>query len=265
MRIWSTTSWQQLWNLDVPKQCMALTFTDEDRLLLGAQKNNHFMMWDLRDGSLRDTADWTQCLEQRSARLFRRPVTAAFCMDINLLAVVYRGQDILLWDLENDSLYDRYNKQTGAGSWPDKRICDPGVRSLIFSQASNASLLASAYVDGDLVLLDTSEGVVKETTLAYAHILAYSANGRTLASDDPSGTIQLFEFGILKLIYRINSAEYGIQGLAFSGDSQRLLDIRGSQCRVWDSTVLVRQEVDEAVSDTICVSTTTGDQLGQSC
>ena len=255
VRVWNTSSWEQIWSLDAPKQCMALAFTDEDRLLLGAQKNNHFMMWDLSDGSLRDSADWTQCLEDQSSHLFRRPVAAAFCMDTNLLAIGYRGQDILLWDLENDTLHDTYNKQTGAGPKPDKAIVHPGVRSLIFSQAVNANLLAATYVDGDLILFDISEGVVRETTVAFAHILACSEDGLTLASGDPSGTVKLFEFESLKLLYKINSAEYGIQGLAFSGDSQHLLDIRGSQCRVWDPTVLIRQEMDEEVSDTVSVST----------
>lgn len=59
----------------------------------------------------------------------------------------------------------------------------------------------------------------------------------------------------MRLLHRINSGDYVIKALAFSGDSHCLLDIRGSECRVWDPTVLVRQDTDEENSDTISVST----------
>lgn len=44
-----------------------------------------------------------------------------------------------------------------------------------------------------------------------------------------------------------------------TGDGHRLLDIRGSQCRVWDPTVLAREDVDEENSATISVSTAAQD------
>lgn len=258
IRVWNASSWDLLWTFAAPQQCMTLVLIDEDSLLLGALRNNRLMIWEVYDGTLRDSSDWTQCLQGQPAHLFRRPVTAAFCEEPNLLAIVYRGQDILIWDIESDSLCNTYSKESGARSPTTSagttRAC-PGVRSLIFGIDMNASLLAASYGDGDLVLFDTFEGLVKETTVAYAHILARTSNGRTLATGDPSGTIQLFDFETLKLLYRINSSEHGIQGLAFSGDNHRLLDVRGSQCRVWDPTVLLRQEAGEETSDTVSVST----------
>lgn len=254
VQIWDVTSWQQLTIFDISQQCISLAFTDEDRLLLGALKNNQLMIWDLTTCLLRDSADWTLDIEGQRAHAFHRPTSAAISIELGFLAVVYRGQDILLWDLERDTLYETYGKETGARSMGGK-VTNATVWSLVFSTAPAATLLAAAYSDGDLVLFDTSEGTVKEMTLANAQILAGSPNGRTLASGDSSGTIKLFDFETLKLLYRISSEEYGIKSLAFSGDSHRLLDIRGSQCRVWDPTVLVRQDIDEEHSDTVSIST----------
>lgn len=253
VQIWEVTSWQQLKKFDIPQQCISLTFTDEDRLLLGALKNNQLMIWDLTTCLLRDSVDWTQDIDGQRVHAFRRPTSAAFSIELGLLAIVYRGQDILLWDLEREALYETYGKETGARSVGGKAT-NATVWNLVFSTAPAATLLAAAYSDGDLVLFDTSESTVKEMTLANAQILACSPNGRTLASGDSSGTIKLFEFETLKLLYRIGSEEYGIKSLAFSGDSHRLLDIRGSQCRVWDPTVLVRQDVDEEYSDSVSIS-----------
>lgn len=250
--LWDTFSWQELWKFSITSLCMSMAFTDSDRLLLGALKNNELMIWDLTSGALRDSADWTQDLEGQRAHAFRRPTAAEFCMDQSLLAVIYRGQDILLWDLERDAMYATFAKETPDG----EKLTNTTVTSLAFSNAPDANLLAVAYWDGDLLLFDTSDGSIKERTLANAQILVSSPNGRTLATGGSAGTIQLFDFETLKLLYRISSDDYGIKSLAFSGDSHRLLDIRGSQCRVWDPMALARQDADEETSDTVSVSTT---------
>jgi WD40 repeat protein len=260
VRIWDINSWEQLWSFDIAHYCLSLAFTDNDKLLLGALRNNQLIFWDLTSGDLTDSTDWTKELGGKSSHAFRLPTAAAFCMRLGLLAIVYRNQDILIMDLEYDTLYDTYGKDgkdgkdVGTVRAPSKGA-NATVWDLLFSPAPTATLLAAAYSDGDLVLFDTSEGRVRETALANAQTLACSPDGRTLASGDSSGTIQLFEFETLKLLYRINSEEHGIKSLAFSSDSHRLLDIRGSHCRVWIPVALVRQDADDEVSDTISVST----------
>ena len=256
VRIWDIGSWAQLWEFKTSQQCLSLALIEEDQILLGALKNNNLAIWDLAEGTLRDTADWTRDLEGPQSHAYRRPVAAAFCIESCLLAVVYRGQDILLWDLERDALHDTYSK-AGSSTKSAKVDVSAGVTGgLVFSATPSATLLAAAYSDGDLVLFDTSEGTVTDKTLVNAQTLACSPDGRTLASGDSSGTIQLFDFETLRLLYRINSDEYCIRELAFTGDSHHLLDIRGSECRVWDPMVLVRQDGDDENSDTVSVSTT---------
>ena len=252
--LWDVISWQQLWEFDISQQCISIAFADEDRLFLGALKNNHLIIWDLTTGLVRDSADWTLGLDGEQAHAMRRPIVASFCMELSLLAIVYRGQDILLWDLERDTLYATYDK--AGANVSGKTAKNAGVMSLIFGAGTNATLLAVAYSDGDLVLFDVFENTVKEKVLANAQNLAASPDGRTLACGNSSGTIQLFDFETLKLIYRIDSDEFSIiKSLAFSGDSHRLLEIRGSQCRVWDPMVLVRSDVDEEISDASSVLT----------
>ena len=253
VRIWDMSLWEEVWKFDLPQLCLSILLMEEEQLLLGALRNNCLMIWDLTDGVLRDTAIWIEDNPQSQAS--RRPIAAAFGIESSLLAVIYRGQDILIWDLERDALHDTYCKEYGARSPGGNSKAQSGATSVVFSAAPSSTLLAAAYSDGDLVLFDTSDGTVRETALANAHTLASSPDGRTLASGNSSGTIQLFDFDTLKLLYRISLEEYGIKELAFSGDSHRLLDIRGSQCRVWDPTVLVRQDVDDDNSDTISVST----------
>ena len=255
VRIWDAVSWEQVWEFKTAQQCMALALMEEDQFLFGALKNNNLAIWDLAEGTLRATAEWTLDLEGPQSQAYRRPITASFCMESCLLAVVYRGQDILLWDLDRNELHDTYNK-AGSSTKNAKVDVSAGVTGgLVFSATPNETLLAAAYSDGDLVLFDILEATVREKVLVNAQTLACSPDGRTLASGDSSGTIQLYDFESLRLLYRIRSDEYCIRELAFTGDSHRLLDIRGSECRVWDPIILVRQDNDEENSDTLSVST----------
>lgn len=255
VRMWDTTAWEQLWKFNVATLCMSVAFIEDEQLLLGALRNNQLMVWDLGTGNLRDSADWTRDLEGTNANAFRRPILADFSVEQGLLAIVYRGQDIMLWDLERDALHEAYCKETGARPRDEAPRTSAGAIGLVFSLALTAALLAVSYSDGDLVLFDIYEGNVVATTVANAQRLASSADGRTLACGNSSGTVQLFDFETLKLLYTIKSEDYGIQALAFSGDSHRLLDIRGVQCRVWDPPVLVREDPEEVNSDTVSVST----------
>ena len=257
IRLWDVESWQQLWQQDIPRDCLSLCFADEDRLLLGALRNNELMIWECASGVLTDVADWTENDDGQQNHAYRRPTTAAVCAESSLLAVVYRGQDILIWDIESNSLYDTYAKETGSSRNPstNSNVKAFVTGGLVFSTDPSTTLLAASYSDGDLVLFETTEGIVKEKTLANAQILASSPNGRTLAAADSAGRIQIFDFETLRLLHCISADDYGTKALTFSGDNSRLLDIRGSECRVWDPTALLRpDEVDEN-SDTVSVLT----------
>lgn len=255
MCLWDTLSWEQVWELKTPQRCMSLTIFEEHQLLLGALEDNSLVVWDLAEGAIRDTTNWTQELEAEPSLAFCRPLAAAFCTESRLLAVLYRGQALLLWDLDRNELHDTYSKAGSSTKNVNLRGYNGVTGALVFSATPNGTLLAAAYSDGDLVLFDILEGTARETALVNAQTLACSPDGRTLASCDSSGTIQLFDFESLKPFYRIKSGDYCIRKLAFSGDGYRLLDIGKSECRVWDPMVLVRQDGDDENRDTRFVST----------
>ena len=113
------------------------------------------------------------------------------------------------------------------------------------------SLLAAAYQSGDLVLMNPIDRSVQVSVIADAQTLACTPDGRTLASGDAAGTIQLFDFESLKLLYRMSHWGHGVRAMAFSSDSLQFVDIRGPQCNVWEPPILVRQHTDEGNSDTV--------------
>ena len=171
IRLWDCDSWQELWQHDISRDCLALSFADEDRLLLGALRDNHIMIWNCTNGDLTDAADWTTDEDGQSNRAYRRPTSAALCVESSLLAVVYRGQDILVWDIESNAIYDTYAKETGANRYhrATTNVKAFVTGGLVFSSDPSMTLLAASYSDGDLVVFDIIEGVVKEKTLGRTH------------------------------------------------------------------------------------------------
>ena len=257
IRLWDVESCQELWHQDLTRDCLSLSFVDEDRLLLGALRNNQLVVWDCTDGSLSDSTDWTEDTEEPANHAYRRPTSAAICVSSSLLAVAYRGQDILVWDIESNVRYDTYGKETGARR-TNHQITGPKAfvtGGLAFSRDPNATLLAAAYSDGELVVFELIEGIVQEKTLANAQMITSSPNGRTLATADSTGRIQIYDFETLRLLHCISAGDYVIKSLAFSGDNSRLLDIRGSECRVWDPPALMRPDDVDDNSDTVSVVT----------
>jgi WD40 repeat protein len=262
IRIWDLNRWSELFHFTISSMCLSLTFAEEDMLLFAAIKNNELMCWDIANGGvLRETpTNWTIDLDEQSALHYRQPTLASFSPQQNLLAVVYRGEDILLWDFERDRIHDMYEKETGSRLHGSNKVSDGSttVWGLVFSTVADSMLLAASYSDGDLVIYDTIDGTVKEfLTGVNAQRISCSPDGRTLACADSQGNIQLFDLETFKPLYRLQFDGDAIspRALAFTSDNHRLIDIRANQCRLWDPIVLLRQDMDDENSDTVSVST----------
>jgi len=227
--VWDVTSGTTLWSFNIPHRCLSLAFTDQDRLLLGALSNNCVTTCDMATGIVREIAGWKEVLSTH-AYASQPPISAKFNPDATLLAVLYRGKAIALWDLKLDGEYAIFSPGAGA-----QVIC------VAFSNANNKYFVAS-YLDGELVLFDMSEFQVVRRTFANAKVMTCSPDGRTLACGDLRGNISIFDFEGLELLYRIRT-DVCIQQLEFSGDGRCLLDMREWQCHIWSPEVLLRSDL----------------------
>ncbi|KAI5381161.1 hypothetical protein J4E82_000361 [Alternaria postmessia] len=261
VKVWNVTDWTEMFRFTIPVMCLSLAFSGEDMLLFAATKKNELMCWNLANGGVQeDVADWTIEFDEQSSLQSKQPTLAVFCPQQSLLAVVYRGEDIVLWDYERDRVFDLYDKETGSTLHGPMKVSDGSttVWSIQFSTLKDETLLAAAYSDGDLVIYDTLHGTVRDLIVGVnAQKLSCSPDGRTLACADSLGTIQLFDMETVKLLYRLEFEGDAIapRTLAFTSDNHRIIDIRANQCRLWDPAVLLRQDIDDENSDTISVST----------
>ncbi|KAI0911092.1 hypothetical protein F4823DRAFT_326306 [Ustulina deusta] len=262
VRVWNLNSSEQVISFRVLAVCMSIAFLEDDEMLLIAAKNNSIMYWDIPNNVSRgEPIDWTRDLLENDPQLYaRRPTIAAFSSEQNLLAIIYRGEDILLWTLDGEQVYDMYEKNNGSCRYESTKLADGSttVWAIAFSSTLEHNLLVAAYSDGDVVIYDTDSGEPRGSLDGInAQTIACSPDGRTLATADSQGTISLFDLRTLKFIYRLRFDVDAVRTkkLAFTSDNLRLLDIRGKQFSVWDPTVLLRQEFEDENSDTISCST----------
>ena len=257
VRIWNTMTGEQVFETQTSAQPLALSISENDSNLMAAVEDDHLLTWDIASGRKEGIVHWHETLQGHAApNPTCAPTVAAFSRELTLLGVVYCSQPILIWDLEHDSVLGYCEKASPANAGGS--VVNTAVVDLVFNPIPATSLLAAAYQDGDLVLFDPVKGSIVETVKAEAQKLASSPGGRTLATGNASGTIQVYDFETLRLIYRISSrGKFEIKSLAFSSDGLQFVDIRGSQCNVWEPSVLVRQFADEEHSDSDAISTAT--------
>ena len=239
---------------EVTHEPLSLLFVEKETVLMALTRGNTMYSWEIPSGNLKNL-----CLGQNpfedEVESFRRPLTCATCSaDLGMVAVVYRGRPICLFDLDYDMFFGYCSKEPLVDQ-EGSNLADSGVTpvlDLVFNSNPDISLLVAAYIDGDLALYDPCELTLLIIIQADATVLACSPNGRTLATGSSDGTIQLYEFETLRLLYRIQADDYAIRAITFSSDSLRFVDVRGPQCSVWEPSVLVRNEGSEteSMSDT---------------
>lgn len=255
VRVWSPANGLELACFRLPARCACMAFAEDDTILSVATKQNQLVEWDLdAHAFVRDEPiSWDADLPERMRG--RELVNGWLSPGTGLLAALYRGYDLVLWDCADKSFYDTYEQQTGSvqmfGSHLEARGW-PTVLAAVFSQAADPGLLAALYDDGDLVVFDVEAGtpIAVNTERVYCPVLASSHNGRTLASVDKLGSLTLFEFKTLRLLYRARLGQPDtIPGyLAFTSDDLRVVEIHLARCRVCEPPVLRADGIHNHVS-----------------
>ncbi|KAL2842498.1 hypothetical protein BJX68DRAFT_270673 [Aspergillus pseudodeflectus] len=242
-RVWNIKSGQLVHSFPSPPRPLGLEF-DGGRLLV-ASGSNYFATWDLEQDAL------PECVQKSWSETYPSdtmsptpprgsPCALALSTSHRLLAVAYSGQSIALWDMKEDVYAGSCGKKH-----PNGETSTHVVTALAFNANPDISLLAVAYLDGDLALLDPFADEQLECFRANCQTLCSSPNGRLLAAGGANGIINIYEFDTLKVLYQVKSSSTYIKQLAFAKDSMLLADIRGAQCTVWEPEALLREPIRE--------------------
>ena len=248
IRIWDTFRGETIYKFHTLQRFIDLAF--DKSLLLAASSKNHLASWDLdKAGAQQPDRPWNDSGERTTPRSNRTPCAISIAVGHRMLAIAHSGQPITLWDLEEDRYYGSCGKKLASGE-----TSTHVVTALVFNPNSNIGLLVASYLDGELVLIDPFDDQELENFRAHCHTLAASPDGRLLAGGAGGGTIQIYEFDTLRLLYRVTSSNFYIKQLAFSRDGLQFSDIRGSHCNVWEPAVLLGESVGDESSESTSTS-----------
>ena len=248
IRIWDTSTGETIHKFHAPQRFMDLAF--DQNCLIAASWKNYIASWDLdNSGAQKPNRHWSDSGEFLDTRLDRKPCAISIAVSHKMMAVAYSSRPIILWDIEEDAYYGSCGKKLASGETSTHM-----VTAIVFNPNPNIGLIASSYLDGELVLIDPFNDQELKSFRADCHTLAASPDGRLLAGGAGGGTVQVYEFDTLQLLYRVKSSNVYIKQLAFSRDSLRFSDIRGSHCNVWEPTVLLRDSFGDSSSQGTLIS-----------
>lgn len=247
-KVWDIKSGEVLHSFTSPQRPVDIEF--DGGMLLVASDKNYLARWNLEsDAAAKQEKPWGDSPEPRSTPLRRPPCAVAVSVSHKMIAIAYSEQPIALWDMEEDAYFGSCGKKLSSGETSTHVVV-----ALAFNPNPNIGLLAVAYLDGDLALLDPFADQQVECFRANCQTLAASPNGRLLAAGGADGIIHIYEFDTFKLVYRVRSSNSYIKQLSFTKDSLRIADIRGAQCTVWEPATLLRESLSDGSSGTTSAS-----------
>lgn len=251
--LWDIATGTRLWAVSITQRLLALGFNEDDTMLMATTIVNYTICWSVKEGEEIDRFFVSDQVEDESNTYQRPPSHAQICGELNLLAVCYRQRPINLWDLEDKSFIGQFHK-----SAPDV-YPGPLLMAMVFNPNPEMNLAAASYQDGDLVIFDPWNQRQHAIAEANAQILAASSDGATLATGDGNGTVQLFDFESLRLLYRSTANDFDIRAITFASNNVRFFDIRRDHCNVWEPSAIVRQTVTGDGSSEYASEGVTGD------
>ncbi|KAL8907430.1 MAG: hypothetical protein Q9207_001400 [Kuettlingeria erythrocarpa] len=244
--VWDVNLRKQVCRFQSLSACVSMTFTADNKCLLLAGNDNHLYLHETDSGLCLKQEPWYVDLD-RPRPIIKAPDAAAFSLYHGLFAFAYRGDHIYIWDWVNSEFMGTCERPSSK----NERL-PFHASSIVFNPWKSTSLLAAAYEAGEIIVFDPREGTIVATYKADTdtQTLACSPDGKTLISGDSQGTVRIFDFFTLKLLYVMHCQGKHIVALSFCSDNLRFVDIRGSESNIWEPAVLARQAAEEDASDT---------------
>ncbi|OAQ98411.1 hypothetical protein LLEC1_06234 [Akanthomyces lecanii] len=235
-----------IWERKVRFRCLYLAASEAH--VIGISQHGHLIKWDKATGEIIEDQTFqyknydVETMHNHSKN--RAPQVATISPDFEMAALGYRGGTVSIWDTVDTELIGWAKDDEG-------RV----AANLMFNPNPSIHLLLVVYSNHGLALYDTLS-----TTLVQAHespnnagflSASCSPDGRTLATTDTHGNMNIWDFETLSILYHILSPFPSFRILSFTSDGSSVLDVMDSNMRVWSPSVLVRKtfEEDASISD----------------
>lgn len=173
------------------------------------------------------------------------PSSLAFNPDCTQLAVAYKGFPLSIWTLDPPEMIARCSvrrQALGHNTASSKTTAWTGVARVAWHPFNGQVL--GIYRDGQIFKwgpMDDTHEEVRQDRLddATPSEVSVAQSGLVFATSDVRGTVKIYDYAHMAPMYKLTSDDI-IKAVAFSPDSRRFYDLRGSYCNVWEPNCLVR-------------------------
>ena len=269
-KLWSLPSAQLLSTIPNPNhsKAMAIVFTENDQKILTGSDDRIIRYLHMNDFS----AGWHELnaalLRENSQiddAVVNSPMCMAFSGDATQVGVSYRGYPLSVWSLDESRCISKCRRadQVGRNHKPSQATWFAVDR---FAWNPVSGHIIGLYRDGCIFKWHPITGENIEIQSA-ADEVAASPDGKLFVTSNSDGTVRVWNFAYMTIIYQLFSTDL-VTGLAFSPDSQRFYDLRGSSVNAWEPNSLIRFSETEDIStdgaseDQISTSATQASEAG---
>ncbi|KAI0444621.1 hypothetical protein F4803DRAFT_511376 [Xylaria telfairii] len=241
--VWNVADRSVLVKVESPRRerAMALEFADDESFIIIATNLRRVYRLDLKtENPSWSTFDSTLLKESYlpEGAFINSPSSLAFNEDNTQLAVAYRGFPLAIWSLDPPKVLARSKRKQKQGHTTSNTWT--GVNRVVWHPFNGQVL--GIYRDGNIFKWGPSDNThveVKQELDATPSEIRCSYNGAVFATSDVRGSVKIYDYSQMVLIYKLMSDDI-INSIAFSPDSQRFYDLRGSYCNVWEPNCLLR-------------------------
>ena len=241
IKLWDKNG-NEVWTNKLKSRCIELTF--QNNAVIGVSMNGNVTVWSLKTGEIIGEPRRYLHMEpdDESGKTQKAPGTASISPDFQIIALGTRKTQVCLWSLQDSDLI-------GWCLAPDADSVD----LVMFNPNPDIGILVVGYNTSRLAIFDPwSQEMIQSVRAGNGHqraaSLASSPDGRTLASVDHCGNMQVWDFETLTLLYQVTSSDLGFRVADFSYNGLRILDLMSSKLRVWEPAILIRKTIEEDVS-----------------
>ncbi len=232
-----------IWQTRLQFRCILLT--SSANAIIAVSGPSYVMKWDISTGILLGEQVFAYTSPDNDGdKVPMVPDAAALSADMETLALSYRRGTVCIFEVETGEVI----------AWPRDnyhRLNRPAP-VLLFNPNPNISLLLIIYSDHELSLYQTDTGalVSAQENPIPAGILSASCSpdGRTLATVDKQGVLQIWDFESLRLLYHVLCPTASFRILDFVSDGSSVVEVTGSGMRIWSPATLVRKDIEEGQS-----------------
>ena len=245
----------KLWEKRIRSRFILLTSSGDS--IYAVAQNGHVVIFDMTNGQIisdenfeyrnHNETDYNQVAQ-------RAPSVASISPDMETVAMGFRGGTVCLWDLPSSEFI---------GWAQDDDDWSPA--KMMFNPNPNIKLLLVVYANHRIAIFDTWTGARIETrnpeSVTGVLSAACSHDGRTFATITTQGSLHIWDFESLALLYHMETPHSPQRTLHFNSDGTSIVDISASGMRIWSPAVLVRKNIEEDGSlneDAVQVATARG-------